>query len=129
MDMKGKTTPAMAWLEIARRPSLAAFAQAFTPDATLEATVLDAPVRGPAAIRRVFAVTPGLYQAIAFTHEAVDGNRTYLEWRGTAFDGRPVGGMTVLARNAEGLIENVQLVHWPLAAVTSFAAELARRLA
>ena len=55
------------------------------------------------------------------------GRKTYLEWEGKAF-GKPVGGSTILTRNAAGLIESIQIYHRPFPMVLQFSAELENRL-
>jgi hypothetical protein len=74
-----------------------------------------------------FSATTGMYDKIAFTHETVDGAKTYLEWEGQAF-GMDVAGSTTLSRNGLGLIESIRLYHRPLHMVVQFSAELGRRL-
>ena len=101
--------PGLAWLDILRRPTLEAFASAFTPDAVLDASVLREPARGAAAIREVFDATRGMYEQIAFLHETRSGSRTYPRM------GRPLRGTRRCGRarssshDARGLIESVGL--------------------
>jgi hypothetical protein len=68
-----------------------------------------------------------MYDTLVFTHETVDGPKTYLEWEGQAF-GKSFGGSTILTRNATGLIQSVQIYHRPLPRVLQFSAELEKRL-
>jgi hypothetical protein len=68
-----------------------------------------------------------MYDAINFTHETSAGSRTCLEWEGK-FQGRDIAGATILASDASGAIERVQLYHRPYDQVISFSAELSRRL-
>ncbi len=119
--------PGQDWLEIIRRPTLAAFAAAFTGDVALVTSVASIPMVGPIAIRHFFDATRAMYDAIGFVHETSAGSRTCLEWRGK-FQGRDVAGLTVLCRNEQGLIEVIQLFHSPYEQVVAFSAELARRL-
>jgi hypothetical protein len=80
------------------------------------------------AIAAFFAATAGgMYDALAFTHETVDGRKTYLEWEGKAF-GKDAGGTTILTRGETGLIASVRLYHRPFQIVQQFSAELAKRL-
>ena len=120
--------PGLAWLDILQRPTLEAFASAFTPDTILNASVLRKPVRGPAAIREVFEAMRGMYGQIAFLHETRSSCRTYLEWEGRS-EGRDIAGVTILAHDARGVIESIALHHRPYDQVVTFAAELARRVA
>jgi hypothetical protein len=73
------------------------------------------------------AGTGGMYDTLVFTHETVDGPKTYLEWEGKAF-GKTVAGSTILTRNAAGQIQNIQIYHRPLPMVLLFSAELENRL-
>ena len=119
--------PGQAWMSIISRPSDEDFANAFTAQATMEASVLAEPLTGPSAIRRFFATTRGMYDQIAFIGETKTNRATYLEWAGQ-FHGKSVAGMTVLTHNERGLIEAVRLYHRPYHQVVAFAGELTSRL-
>jgi len=119
--------PGQAWVSIISRPSEEDFANAFTAQATLEASVLAEPLTGPSAIWRFFAATRGMYDRIAFIGETKTDKATYLEWA-EQFHGKPVAGMTVLTFNEQGLIEAVRLYHRPYHQVIAFAGELTSRL-
>jgi hypothetical protein len=116
-----------AWLEIIKRPTQGEFALAFTHEVVLDASVARGPIVGTVAIRAFFTATRGMYDQIDFVHETRSDSRTYLEWEGR-FAGREVAGTTILAYNAQGLIESIRLYHRPYEQVIAFAAELARRL-
>src|ERR1700683_507669 len=62
-------TPGHSWLEILKRPTLEAFAAAFTKDVVLEASVLPRPITGAADVRSFFETTRAMYDTIAFKHE------------------------------------------------------------
>jgi len=120
--------PGQDWISIVRKNDTAEFGKAFAPNPTLDASVLNGPCVGVEAIAAFFAATSGgMYEAIEFTHETTNGMKTYLEWQGKAF-GKNVGGTTILTRNNEGQIENIQLYHSPLQVVVEFSRELAKRL-
>ena len=120
--------PGHDWIAIVRKHGTAEFGKAFAPHPTLDASVLNGPCVGVEAIAAFFAATSGgMYETIEFTHETTNGMKTYLEWQGKAF-GKNVGGTTILTRNNEGLIENIQLYHSPLQVVVEFSRELAKRL-
>ena len=120
--------PGQDWISIVRKNGTAEFGKAFAPNPTLDASVLNGPCVGVQAIAAFFAATSGgMYETIEFTHETTNGMKTYLEWQGKAF-GKNVGGTTILTRNNEGLIENIQLYHSPLQVVVEFSRELAKRL-
>jgi len=116
------------WLEIVRRTTFEEFAKAFTPDAVLEATVLDARLAGAAGIYKFFRATRSMYESIAFVQETRAGSRTCLEWAGV-FHGRAVSGATILACDSHGAIEHIRLFHHPRDQLAEFAVELKSRLA
>jgi hypothetical protein len=116
------------WLEIIKRPSLEGFASAFTRDVVLDTSVASAPMVGAEAVRAFFDATRAMYDQIAFVHETRSGTRTHLEWEGR-FAGRGIAGATILAHQADGLIESIRLYHRPYDQVTAFSADLARRIA
>lgn len=120
--------PGSAWRAILKRESPQAFALAFARDPVLVASVANAAVHGTVAIRAFFATTAAMYEDIAFTAEANVGQRTFLEWKGTALGHRTIEGITVLARDTAGLIERIELYHRPLSIVLAFARELEHRL-
>ncbi len=117
-----------SWLEIIKRPTLEAFAAAFTKDVVLEASVLPRPITGAPDVRSFFEATRAMYDTIAFKHEGTVGSRTYLEWEGT-FQGHRVAGMTVFTKDTAGLIESIRLYHRPYDMVIAFSTDLAGRLA
>jgi hypothetical protein len=121
-------TPGVAWRAIINRDSLESFATAFVRDPVLVASVANAAVYGVAAIRAFFKASASIYETIAFTAETNLAQRTFLEWKGSAFGGKTIEGFTVINRDAAGLIEKVELYHRPLAVVLAFADELGRRL-
>jgi hypothetical protein len=117
--------PGQDWIAIVRKNGTAEFGKAFAANPTLDASVLNGPCVGMEAIAAFFAATSGgMYETIEFTHEITNGMKTYLEWQGKAF-GKNVGGITILTRNNEGLIEHIQLYHSPLQVVVDFSRELA----
>jgi hypothetical protein len=69
-----------------------------------------------------------MYENITFTHEVIDGSKTYLEWQGKIFNGLSVTGITVLTRDPVGKIKTILLMHAPLLVVHSFSAELTKRV-
>jgi enoyl-CoA hydratase len=120
--------PGAEWREIVKKSGTKEFAAAFTPNPVLETSVLNGSCIGVDAIAAFFAATAGgMYDALAFTHETVDGRKTYLEWEGKAF-GKDAGGTTILTRGETGLIASVRLYHRPFQIVQQFSAELAKRL-
>jgi hypothetical protein len=122
------SAPGRFWSEIIGRPTLETFATAFTTGVLLDASVLPRSIHGASDLRAFFDATRGMYDKIAFSREDNIASRTYLEWEGV-FGGRLVAGATILAKDANGLIERVRLYHSPLYLVNEFSVELLRRLA
>jgi hypothetical protein len=121
-------TPGAGWSAIIRKNGTKEFAAAFAASPVLDASVLNGPCEGVDAIASFFAATAGgMYESLAFTHETVDGRKTYLEWEGKAF-GKHVGGTTILTRDEAGLIQSIRLYHRPFQVVLEFSQELAKRL-
>src|ERR1700719_4296836 len=120
--------PGAAWRAIINRESPEAFASAFVRDPVLVASVANTAVYGAAAIRTFFKASAAIYETIAFTTEARLGDRTFLEWKGSALGGKAIEGITIIAHDAPGLIERIELYHRPLAIVLAFASELEHRL-
>src|SRR5260370_3624179 len=119
---------AASWRSLVRQNGTPEFAAAFTKDAILDASVLASSLQGADAIGRFFKATTTMYETLQFTAATTAGEKTYMEWAGTIF-GRDVAGITVVARDASGLIRSVHLYHLPLEMVSDFAAELAKRMA
>ena len=119
--------PGQDWIAVVGKNGTREFATAFVAQPVLHASVLNAPCIGVEPIAAFFAVTSGMYDRLAFTHETKDGSKICLEWEGKVF-GEDVAGTTILTRNDAGLIESVQLYHRPLNIVVRFSAELRRRL-
>jgi hypothetical protein len=126
-DNKQSRGPGQDWIDIVRQNGSAEFAKAFSENVVLDTSVMNASCVGVDELGAFFSATSGMYDRIAFTHETVDGVKTYLEWEGQAF-GLSVAGSTTLTRNGSGLIESIRLHHRPLHMIVAFSAELARRL-
>jgi len=119
--------PGQDWIAVVGKNGTREFATAFVAQPVLHASVLNAPCIGVEPIAAFFAVTSGMYDRLAFTHETKDSSKICLEWEGKVF-GEDVAGTTILTRNDAGLIESVQLYHRPLHILVRFSAELGRRL-
>ena len=120
--------PGEDWIALVRRSGTAEFATAFGVNPVLNSSVLNGTCAGVELVATVLAAsTGGMYDTLIFTHETVDGPRSYLEWEGMAL-GKSVGGSTILTRNASGLLQNIQIYLRPLPMVLQFSAELAKRL-
>jgi hypothetical protein len=104
------------------------FAAALALDVTLHATVLVRPVHGRDAVSTVLGAGSSIYAELEFTHQADDGNRTFLEWRAVTEEGDHLAGITVLVHDAEGRIVEAKIHHRPLLGALRFAAELKKRV-
>jgi hypothetical protein len=120
--------PGHLWLEIVQRQTPEAFAKAFTREVVLETSITTRSIVGTHDIGSFFEASRTMYDAIRFTHETTMGSRTCLEWEGTS-QGEEIAGTTILAFDAHGTIERVQLYHRPYGQVVAYAKELGRRLA
>ncbi|MFF3559273.1 alpha/beta fold hydrolase [Streptomyces sp. NPDC002574] len=109
--------------------SASAFAERFTEDVVLEASVLVLPIAGRDLVAPALAAASAIYESLEFTAEATQDSTTYLQWRATAFGGLPISGVTVLEKNADGKIVHAAIHHRPLGAALRFSAELRARLA
>ena len=99
--------PSEDWIAIVPKSGTPEFAAAFVASHVLHASVLSKPCVGVEMVAMVLAAsTGGMYDTLVFTHEAVDGPKTYLEWEGKAF-GKSVGGSTILTRDDAGLIQSI----------------------
>jgi pimeloyl-ACP methyl ester carboxylesterase len=116
------------WTRAFEQKTSSAFGDAFAPDIVLEASVMARPAMGAAQVQTVMAAASKIYEALAFTHEAVNGSRHYLEWEAQAFGGEKLSGVTILTKNEEGKIVRAAIHHRPLGAALKFSAELRRRL-
>lgn len=117
------------WTRAFAEKSQQGFASAFDADVTLQASVLHIPVQGAENVKAVMATASNIYESLVFTHEAVNGPRSYLEWSATAFGGMKLLGVTVLEKADDGRILNVAIHHRPLTAALRFSIELRERLA
>jgi hypothetical protein len=115
------------WTGAFETKSSTAFGAAFAEEVVLEAGVLRQPVTGREKVARTLEIASGVYESLAFTNEVSDGDRTYLEWEAVALGGMTMQGVTVLTRNADGLIVKAAIHHRPLDAALAFSAEMARR--
>jgi len=116
------------WTQAFERKSATAFAEAFSSDIVLEASVLARPVVGIEQVKTVMGTASKIYEALSFTHEASSGARTYLEWEAQAFGGEKLSGITILTKNEHGKVVRAAIHHRPLGGALKFSAELGRRL-
>jgi pimeloyl-ACP methyl ester carboxylesterase len=124
----GADAAPQGWTRAFEQKSAAAFADAFAADIVLEASTLTGPVVGAEQVMTVMATASTIYEALAFTQRATEGQRTYLEWEAQAFGGEKLSGITILTRNEDGKIVRAAIHHRPLGGALKFSAELGRRL-
>ena len=119
--------PGQSWTEILKRPTQEAFAAAFSDNIVINTSIASRPITGAVDLRHFFDASSTMYDAIHFTREIKSGSHTCLEWEGK-FQGSDIAGTTILARDANGLIESIQLYHRPYTQVIAYSAEIGRRL-
>ena len=104
--------PGRDWLDVVSRPTLAAFAAAFSIDPELSASVLYGSILGVIRIRAFFEATRAMYDRIVFIRETRVDERSFLEWVGS-YRGAPIEGVTILERDVDGAIARLRLFHLP----------------
>ncbi|HEY2184556.1 MAG TPA: hypothetical protein VGH39_06155 [Xanthobacteraceae bacterium] len=114
------------WTTAFAEQSEKSFADMLAEDVMLEASTLARPIVGRNHVKHFMGVTSKIYEALAFTHQAESGARTYLEWQAKAFGGESFAGVTVLTKDERGLIAHVTIHHRPLAALLRFFGGVAR---
>jgi pimeloyl-ACP methyl ester carboxylesterase len=116
-----------AWTDAFANKSADNFGSGFAADVVLEAATLRVPVQGRSDVQVVMQTASSYYASLVFTHEAVNGPRTYMEWEAEAPTGTKFSGVTILTRDDEGLISHIAIHHRPLDAALEFSAEMSRR--
>ncbi|MEU6217861.1 alpha/beta hydrolase [Streptomyces sp. NPDC047022] len=122
------TAHPQGWISAFEQKSATAFGEALAEDVVLEAGALARPVAGRDRVKSVMGAASNVYESLAFTHETVDSDRTYLEWRATAFGGMRLEGVTILTKDGGGRIVRIAIHHRPLGAALRFSTELRERL-
>jgi hypothetical protein len=117
--------PGSTWLEIVSRPTLHAFAQAFSPSAILDASVLRTRLIGVCSLYAYFAATRSMFDRIRFSNEIRSGSHACIEWEGL-FQGNDIGGATILSYDDRAAIEHIRIFCAPVGQVSAFAAVLSR---
>jgi len=123
-----RANAAQGWTRAFEQKSSTAFAEAFSNEIVLEASVLTHPVVGADQVKAVMGTASTIYEALAFTRQAADGPRTYLEWEAQAFGGEKLFGITILTRDDAGKIVRAAIHHRPLGVALKFSVELGQRL-
>jgi hypothetical protein len=119
--------PGEDWLEIIMQPTLETFGRAFVAKPELCASIFGSTITGIDGIRLFLAATRAMYDRVDFTAEHRFGPTTYLEWEGQ-YRGGPVTGVTILERDATGVIKRIRLFHLPFGQLVMFADDLTERL-
>jgi hypothetical protein len=115
------------WTAALRDESGATFREVAAPHVRLEGSIFATPIDGREKVWASLRTAGGITDRLSFTRESTTPDRTYLEWELEALDQR-FKGVTVLALDGSGLIDNVAILHRPLGAVLAFSAEMGRRL-
>ena len=115
------------WTRALRDETGAAFREVTAPHVRLEGSIFATPIDGREKVWTSLRTAGGITDTLRFTHESAAADHSYLEWELEALAQR-VAGVTVLAFDGPGLIDNVALHHRPLGAVLAFSAEMGRRL-
>jgi len=103
------------------------FGEVVAPHVRLEGSIFATPIDGREKVWASLRTAGGITDALSFTHESTESDRSYLEWELEALDQR-FEGVTVLTFDSSGLVDNVAVHHRPLGAVLAFSAEMGRRL-
>lgn len=119
---------AQPWTKAFAAKDADAFAAAFAEDVVLEASALRSPVQGRENVKRVMGAASGIYEALVFTHQISEGDRSCIEWEAKAFGGKELRGSTILTVDESGKIVRAVIQHRPLDALLAFSAELGRRV-
>jgi hypothetical protein len=115
------------WAKALGDDSGAIFREVVAPHVRLEGSIFATPVDGREKVWASLRTAGGITDALSFTYESAAPDRSYLEWELEALAQR-FKGVTVLAFDSSGLIDNVAIHHRPLGAVLAFSAEMGRRL-
>jgi hypothetical protein len=91
------------WTMAFAEQSEKSFADTLAEDVTLEASGLARPIVGRNRVKHVMGgAASKIYEALAFTHPAESGGRTYLEWEAKAFGGESFCGRYRADERREG---------------------------
>src|ERR1700691_3492558 len=103
-------TPRQRWSESFTDLSGEAFARITTPGVALDGSILARPVHGRHTVWATLLTAAGIYDSLAYTHEAAADGRAYLEWNATAL-GMRIDGVTVLVLDDLGRFAGVAVHH------------------
>jgi pimeloyl-ACP methyl ester carboxylesterase len=125
----GAETGSEGWRQAFNDRTEHSFGEKFAPDVVFDASVLARRVEGRERVTTILGTASRLYEALEFTHQAKDGNHTYLEWEARIVGGEAVSGVTALTMDASGAIKAIAIHHRPLPGVLHFSEKLKEKLA
>ena len=128
VDNTAGNVRSQGWTQAFAEKSEKSFADNFAERVTLEASVLARAIEGRDRVKIVLSAASKIYERLKFTEESNLDRRTYLEWDAEAFGGQSFSGITVLTKDAHGLITGIAIHHRPLSAALRFSTELRKRL-
>ncbi|MGW1208025.1 hypothetical protein ACWD5F_00125 [Streptomyces sp. NPDC002499] len=86
-------------------------------DVTMEASVLNGIVHGPAAVREILTVARSLYDYQEFNYAGPYGERDFVEDYTSRVHGEPIGTVVVIRFDDAGLVQRIVINHRPLKSV------------
>ena len=116
------------WTDAFARRTAEGFAEAFAENIVLEGTALVSPVQGREKVEQVMSAASKIYKSLEFTNAVSAGNKQFLEWVAEAHAGVKFEGVTVLTRDATGLIVHAAIHHRPMRAAIFFSQLLGNSL-
>jgi hypothetical protein len=98
-------------------------------DVTLEASAMEGAAEGPEAVRAIILAVKDFYpyQDLSFYGDYDDDG--FIEEYATELDGRPLGVMGVISRNASGETQHIVINHRPRSSVVLLARLMGEKLA
>lgn len=113
IDVYYANQPGTAWMVIVKKNGTTEFTKVFNPRVEMAASVLPEALSSVNSVSAVLGVTGKLYESIAFTHEVVEGSRTYLTWEGR-YQGRmcPVPPPSRETSQEQSTSSNFFIVPW-----------------
>ena len=105
------------------------FGESLDANVEFEATAMTRHVVGRARVQTILGAASRQYEFLKFTHEAKDGDHSFLEWEARIKGGEPVSGVTILTSDDKGKILRIAIHHRPLSAMLHFSQKLQKALA
>lgn len=104
------------------------FLDDLTPDATLAATMLRAPLAGRHAIRLAVETVGTFYASQKATFAGTIGSRLVLEYEAVLTSGETLSATVIAERNPDGSVSRVSVRMSPLGAALTLSAGLRQKL-